>query len=595
MKPTQKLVEIRNMMAASGIDAYFIPMTDPHMGEYVPDRWKTIQWLTGFTGSAGNVIITNDFAGLWTDSRYFLQAEDQLKNSGFELVKLMVPHTPEFIDWLEENLDTGASIAFDSEVVSTGISNMFSDRLAPAGIKINSEVDLYSKLWTNRPPIPSGMIYEHDLKYAGLTRTEKLEQIREGMRKEGVSYHVLTSLDDIAWTFNIRGRDVNYSPLVIAYAVISLKDTWLFMNVDKIPELLGNKLLNDKIKILDYDWVYEFLKSIKAGSTVFISQASLNTRLYNSIVSVCRIKKGISIPTSLKSIKNSVELGHVDKIMVKDGVALSRFFYWLEQNIGKEKITELSASIKLEEFRMEQDNFMGPSFATIAGYKGHGAIIHYEPTIETDIPLEPDGIFLLDSGGQYLDGTTDTTRTVSLGNPGREEKRDFTLVLKGTIQLAMTRFPQGTKGYQIEAFARRALWDYGMNYGHGTGHGVGFFLNVHEGPQTIGSAASGNRDIPLEPGMLISDEPGVYKEGKYGMRTENLVVVEKSNKTEFGEFNKFKTVTLCYIDTQLVDIELLLPDEKEWLNEYHKRVFREISSFLNKNEMKWLEGKTQPV
>ena len=595
METKQKLAEIRKKMSTSGIDAYFIPMTDPHMGEYVPDRWKTIQWLTGFTGSAGNVIITKDFAGLWTDSRYFLQAETQLENSGFELVKLKVPHTPEFIDWLKESLDAGASMAFDGEVVSTVTSNMFSDSLTPVGIKINSEVDLYSGLWANRPRMPSTMIYEHDVEYAGLTRTEKIEQIRERMRKEEVSYHVITSLDDIAWIFNIRGSDVLYSPLVIAYAVVSLKDTWLFINVDKIPELLGNKLLYDKIKILDYDWVYEFLKSIKVGSTVFLSQASLNTRMYNSMVPECRIRNGVSIPTSLKSIKNSVELGHIDKIMIKDGVALSRFFYWLEQNIGKEKITELSASVKLEEFRAEQDNFMGPSFATIAGYKGHGAIIHYEPTIETDVPLEPDGIFLLDSGGQYLDGTTDTTRTVSLGNPTREEKRDFTLVLKGTIQLAMTRFPQGTKGYQIEAFARRALWDYGMNYGHGTGHGVGFFLNVHEGPQTIGSAASGNQDIPLEPGMLISDEPGVYREGKYGIRTENLVVVERSEETEFGVFNKFKTVTLCYIDTHLIEPDLLLPAEKEWLNDYHKKVIREISPFLNKKERKWLKGKTLPV
>jgi len=595
METTQKLVEIRKKMTASGIDAYFIPMTDPHMGEYVPDRWKTIQWLTGFTGSAGNVLITKDFAGLWTDSRYFLQAEDQLENSGFELVKLKIPHTPEYIDWLEETLDKGASLAFDGEVVSTGISNMFSDRLAPVGIKINSEVDLYSELWVNRPKMPLGMIYEHDVEYAGLTRTEKIEQIREEMRQEGVGYHVLTSLDDIAWTFNIRGRDVNYSPLVIAYAVVSLKDTWLFINVDKIPELLGNKLLYDKVKILDYDWVYEFLKSIKVGSTVFLSQTSVNTRLYNSVVTVCRIRDGVSIPTSLKSIKNPVELGHIEKLMVKDGVALSRFFYWLEQNIEKERITELSASGKLEDFRAEQDNFMGPSFATIAGYKDHGAIIHYEPNLKTDVALEPDGLFLLDSGGQYLDGTTDTTRTVSLGNPTMEEKRDFTLVLKGTIQLAMTRFPRGTKGYQIEPFARRALWDYGMNYGHGTGHGVGFFLNVHEGPQTIGSSASGSRDIPLEPGMLISDEPGIYKEGKYGIRTENLVVVERSEETEFGVFNRFKTVTLCYIDTQLIDTDLFLPAEKDWLNEYHKRVFSEISPFLNRKERKWLKKKTLPV
>ncbi len=595
MKSKQKLAEIRKQMKALGIDAYFIPMTDPHMGEYVPSHWKTIQWLTGFSGSAGNIVITQEFAGLWTDSRYFIQAEEQLKASGFELVRLKIPHTPEFIDWMEDILAQDSTVAFDGEIVSKGLYDQMNERLTPKGIKINTETDIYSALWTDRPEIPQDMIYEHDVEFAGLGRMEKMKQIRDRMKEEGVNYHILTSLDDIAWTFNIRGRDVKYSPLVIAFAVINEDGAWLFMNNDRIPEILAGKLLNNKIRIVDYEWIYEFVKSLEQGSRVYLSPGSVNTRLYKAMEPFCKIKEGVSIPTKLKSVKNEMELRHIKNLMVKDGVALTKFFYWLENNIGKEKITELSASKVLKDFRADQDNFMGPSFATIAGYREHGAIIHYEPTEETDVELKPEGIFLLDSGGQYLDGTTDVTRTITLGNPTSEQKKHFTLVLKGTIQLAMIRFPQGTKGYQIEAFARRALWDYGLNYGHGTGHGVGFFLNVHEGPQTIGSGASGNIQIPLEPGMLISDEPGFYLEGEYGIRTENLFVVENDEETAFGSFYRFHTVTLCYIDTQLIDKNLLLPTEIEWLNEYQQRVFKELSPFLNTKEKKWLKNKTRQI
>lgn len=577
------------------IDAYFIPMTDPHMGEYVPDHWKTIKWLTGFSGSAGNVVITQDFAGLWTDSRYFIQAGSQLKGSGFELVKLKIPHTPEFIDWLEENLSQDAVLAFDGEIVSKSLYDQMYKGLAPKGIQINPEVDLYSELWTDRPDMPCDMIYEHEVEFAGLSITEKLKKIREEMKKKKVDFHILSSLDDIAWTLNFRARDVKYSPLVISFLVIAMDRAWLFINYNRLPELMSEKLINERIRIIDYEWVYEFVKTLKSGGTVYLSPGNINIRLFKAVEPVCKIVEGISIPTRLKSVKNAVELSHIRNLMVKDGVALTRFFYWLEKSITREEITELSASEKLRSFRSDQDNFMGLSFATIAAYREHGAIIHYEPTEETDVVLKPEGIFLLDSGGQYLDGTTDITRTITLGEPTAEQKKHFTLVLKGTIQLAMTRFPQGTKGFQIEAFARRALWDHGLNYGHGTGHGVGFFLNVHEGPQTIGSAASGNMQVSLEPGMLISDEPGFYLEGEYGIRTENLFIVEKHEETTFGNFYRFRTVTLCYIDTQLIDTGLMLPSEIEWLNEYHKRVYSEISPFLKWKERKWLKRKTMPL
>ena len=362
-----------------------------------------------------------------------------------------------------------------------------------------------------------------------------------------------------------------------------------------MPKSLEEDLHSNNIIIHNYKKIYEILSTIDLTKVIYLSPGSINTRLYNAISSNCEKMEGVSIPTMLKAIKNKEEITHIKNVMVKDGVALTKFFYWLEKNVGKGKISEVSLAVKLEEFRAEQENFVGPSFATIAGYRGHGAIIHYEATPETDADLEPSGVFLLDSGGQYLDGTTDTTRTISLGSATPEEKRDFTLVLKGTIQLALTEFPEGTKGYQIEAFARRALWDHGMNYGHGTGHGVGFFLNVHEGPQAIGTGASGNRDVTLEPGMLISDEPGLYREGQYGMRTENLILIKESRETEFGKFRKFETVTLCYIDKNLIEVNLLSEMEKNWLNEYHKMVYSQISPRLPDDIRNWLKEKTSEI
>ncbi len=595
MTSNQNLSDLRKKMSEKGIDAYLIPITDPHMGEYVPARWKTMKWFSGFTGSAGNIVVTKSFAGLWTDSRYFLQAEQQLKGSGIELVKLKIPHTPEYVDWLTGNLESGMTLGYDGEMVSIGLSRLLIENLIPKNIVVFSNVNLTGEIWNNQPTLPKEPIFDYLVEFSGISRREKIKIIQEDMKKKGVDFHLLSALDDIAWTFNIRGNDVLYSPLVVSFAFISQSESFLFIDHKRIPESLETEFQSNNIIIHSYEGVYDFLSKIDQTKVVYLSPGSINTRLYNSIPSNCEKREGVSIPTMLKSIKNKTEVAHIHKVMVKDGVALTKLFYWLEKNIARQKITEVSLAARLEEFRAEQENFMGPSFATIAGYKGHGAIIHYEATPETDVELEPTGIFLLDSGGQYLDGTTDTTRTISLGNPTEEEKRDFTLVLKGTIQLAMIEFPEGTKGYQIEAFARRALWDHGLNYGHGTGHGVGFFLNVHEGPQTIGSGASGNRDISLEPGMLISDEPGFYREGKYGLRTENLILVKEKSVTEFGRFRKFETVTLCYIDTNLIDLNLLSEQEKKWLNDYHASVYEKLSPFISDEINEWLKIKTAEI
>ncbi|MEA1896415.1 MAG: aminopeptidase P family protein [Bacteroidota bacterium] len=591
----EKLRLLRETIKLNGLDACIIPMTDPHMGEYVPDYWKIIQWLSSFSGSAATIVVTQEFAGLWTDSRYFIQAERQLKGSGIELMKLKVPHTPEYIDWICENIETGSVMGFNSEVVSIGLFRQLKEKLEPSGVKLKGTRDLTQDLWTDRMELPDSLVYDHTVFFAGLDRDEKIEKIRESMREKGVNYHLLSALDDIAWTFNIRASDVQYSPLAISFALISETNSLLFVDQDRISMELRNDLLESGVEILPYGQIYSTLTSLYSRARVYLSIASVNTQLYNSIPEDCTIVEGISIPTLNKSIKSGKEIAHVKNAMIRDGVALTKFYYWLENNLASGELSEISVSEKLEEFRAEQDYFMGASFATIAGYMEHGAIVHYEATTETDTTFATKGIFLLDSGGQYLDGTTDITRTISLGNPTDKQKKDFTLVLKGTIQLAMCVFPEGTRGYQIEVLARKALWNHGLNYGHGTGHGVGYFLNVHEGPQNIGSSASGSNDIALQPGMLISDEPGLYREGEYGIRTENLIVVKEVQETEFGKFLGFETLSLCYIDQKLIDADILEIEEINWLNNYHKKVYGALSPFLDEDIRDWLREKTKEM
>jgi Xaa-Pro aminopeptidase len=595
MEVKDKILALRQLMKKYSLDAYIIPSTDPHLGEYVPDFWKCIAWFSGFTGSAGTIVITSDFAGLWTDSRYFLQAEEQLKKTGIKLVKLKIPHTPEYIDWLKENIKSGSVIGFDGKVMSINLSRRIEKILQDKNIHIDASKDLIGEIWHPRPPIPDSEIFDYDIKFAGVTRVKKIENVRQQMKENHVDYHLLTALDDVAWTFNIRAFDVKYSPLAVCYGLIGQNNIFLFADNKKIPDKLSQILLNEGILLCPYKEISDKLKKLRKGTKIYLSPDITNTWLYRAIPAHCEIIEGISIPTKLKAIKNSVEIKHIRNTMIKDGVALTRFFYWLEKNIGKQKITEISASEKLNDFRNQQKYYQCPSFATIAGYREHGAIVHYEPSPVTDVELKAEGIFLLDSGGQYLDGTTDTTRTVSFGNTTPEEKFDFTLALKGTIGLSMLEFPLRTKGYQIEVLARKAFWEHGLDYGHGTGHGVGFFLNVHEGPQTIGSSASGNLEVILKPGMLVSDEPGIYRVGKYGIRTENILLIVNSRETEFGQFLKFETITLCYIDSNLIEVSMLISEERVWLNSYHKKVYDQISPYLSTEEKKWLKEKTKEI
>jgi Xaa-Pro aminopeptidase len=595
MNPLQKLDKLRCLMALSDFDAYIIPGTDPHMGEYMPNFWQIRSWFSEFTGSAGTLVITTNFAGLWTDSRYFLQAESELKGSGIELVKLRVPHTPEHVDWIVKNLPVGSRVGVDGNMISVDSVMSIRNAFTKKQMELVTNEDLISPLWTDRPPIPLNPVLKHDIEFSGSSRRDKIEKVRIEMTRLGVTHHLITSLDDIAWFLNLRGTDIQYNPLFVSYVFIDAQTTNLFINEAKINQELAEEMLIDGVTICAYDEIEETLSKLVKGNKLLIAPGKVNQALFDAIPSGVTIVEGVNPTTLMKSIKNETEIGHLYQTMVYDGIALVKFFYWLEKNIGKGKITEISAADKLQLLRSEQPVFMGLSFGTIAGYAAHGAIVHYDPTPETNVELKPDGIFLLDSGGQYLSGTTDVTRTVALGTPTEEEKRDFTLALKGTISLSDAVFPEGTKGYQLDALARIALWKNGINFGHGTGHGVGFFLNVHEGPQGISPNAVGPASTVIEKGMVTSVEPAMYREGKHGIRTENLVLCVPYKENEFGTFLRFDTLTLCPIDRKLIEVNLLEKAELDWLNSYHASVYERLSPFLTNAEGKWLKGKTAKI
>ena len=590
-----RLAQVRALMKERNIDAYLIRNTDPHLGEYIPDHWKIVQWLTGFTGSSATVIIAKKFAGLWTDSRYFIQAEQQLSGSGFSLMKLNVSGEPAWQEWLVGKMKKGICIGVDGRLFSISHLENLKKHLGEKKVKIDINCDLISDIWVGRPLMPYSIAFDYSVSFCGKDRSSKIKEVREQMLKMKVDFHLLTSPDDIMWLFNIRGKDLEYSPLIIAFAIVGQEQILFFTDEKKIPLKLASEFDKIDVTILPYDEISSLLSRLKKGSSLLLTPETTNASIFNSISEGVNIVKGISIPTHLKAIKNSIEIENIRKVMVKDGVALTRFLFWLEKNIETGSISESSAAEKLLEFRLQQSDCICSSFSTIAAYKGHGALVHYSPSSDTDAPLMAEGIFLIDSGGQYLDGTTDITRTITLGVPDPIQKSDFTLILKGMINLAMAKFPFGTKGFQLDILARKALWDHGLNYGHGTGHGVGFFLNVHEGPYSIGTGAVGDNQASLEPGLVLSDEPAVYREGKYGIRTENLLLVIQDEKIEFNQFLMFETLSLCYIDKALIDKSLLETFELKWINHYHSIVYEKISSFLTIEEKKWLKEKTEEI
>lgn len=591
MSHLQRLAKIREAMSNQGIDAYIIPSSDPHISEYLPERYKCIAWVSGFTGSAGTLVITQDFAGLWTDARYFVQANEQLEGTGFELVKLKTQGAAEYADWLGEKLQEGAFVAFDGNLASLLVAQMVKNTLKPLQINVNGHVDLLTAIWENRPVLPQVKAYLLDEATTGQSTKSKLAAVRKILTKNRAESHFISSLDDVAWLLNIRGQDVPCNPVVLSFVYISAEKAILFIADGKLAHEDIKTLNIQGVEIADYNEAFDFVKNIEINS-ILIDPKRTCFAIYDSIPSTVKIVEKINPSTSLKAIKNEVEIGHIRQAMVNDGVAMTKFFKWLEESIGVEELSEISIAEKLRDFRAEQEGFVDVSFNTIAGYLDHGALPHYSATKTSNYTLKTDGLLLVDSGGQYKTGTTDITRVVSLGNITQEEKDDYTVVLKGTIEGSQAIFPTGSKGYQIDAITRRPMWATLRNYGHGTGHGIGFFLNVHEGPHVFNPTPT---DIAIEDGMITSIEPGLYREGKHGIRIENLVLAKKHDNSIFGDFMNFETLTICYIDTDLVNRDLLAQEHIDWLNKYNQFVFNKLAPQLTTVEAGWLANKTKAI
>ncbi|MFQ7438853.1 aminopeptidase P family protein [Romboutsia timonensis] len=593
----QRIENIRDLMKEKNIYAYIVPSSDYHQSEYVGDYFKSREFMSGFTGSAGTLIISMDEAGLWTDGRYFIQAEQELKDSGIKLFKMGEEGVPTIEEYLLEKLPKNSTLGFDGRVMSVKEGQSLANKLAFKGINIEYKYDLVNDIWEDRCSLPTEKAFLLGTEYSGESFSDKLSRIRAVMKEKKATTHILASLDDIAWLFNIRGRDVKSNPVVLSYAVISIDSVYLFIDKNKIGEDIRAELSKENVQIKGYEEVYEFIKNIDENEVVLIDTSKVNYAIYNNIPSNVQKIEERNPSILFKSIKNEIELKNIRNSHIKDGVAFTKFMYWLKNNIGKIEITEISATQKLEEFRREQDKFIEPSFSTIAAYKDHAAMMHYSATEESNYKLEPRDLFLVDSGGQYFDGTTDITRTIALGPIPENVRKDFTNVVRGMIRLSKAKFLYGCRGYNLDILARGPLWEEGVDYKCGTGHGIGFVLNVHEGPN--GFRWKVREDIDdsciLEEGMVTTNEPGVYVENSHGIRIENEIVVRKAEKNEYGQFMDFEVITFAPIDLDAIDESLILKDEKVYLNNYHKQVYDKISPYLNEEEKQWLKTYTREI
>lgn len=592
MKINERVKKLRDLMKDRGIDVYIVNTADPHQSEYVADHYKGRVWISGFTGSAGTVVITQEEAILWTDGRYFIQAERELEGSEYKLFKIAIPGFPTYTEWLKDNLKDGDVLGFDSRVFPQSSVENLEKEFKEKDIKFVDEYDLVGEIWEDRPKLPNGKVFIHQLKYTGKTGKEKIEEIRCEMKKHNADYFLIASLDDIAWTYNIRGKDVINNPVVISYALISMDKSYLFVDKEKINLEVESFLNENGVEIARYEEVVHYVEEIDKNSRVYVDKNRVNRWIYKAIPSECKIIDGMDITAKLKGTKNSIEIENQRNAYIKDGVALVRFLYWLDKNIGKIPITEISAQERLLEFRKEQEGFIEPSFNTISAYKANAAMMHYSASEDSNAEIKKEGLYLVDSGGQYLDGTTDITRTVVMGPITAEEKRDFTLTLKGHINLGNARFLYGATGHSLDVLARYPLWQEGIDYKCGTGHGIGYLLGVHEGPHRIAMVAN---TVVLEKGMIASIEPGVYKAGSHGIRIENIVVVQEDIKTDSGQFMKFEILSFVPIDIEAIDVDLLSEEERSWVNEYHKEVFDKLSPYLNEEEKAWLREETRSM
>ncbi|CAJ9175786.1 peptidase, M24 family protein [Burkholderia pseudomallei] len=591
-----RLALLRGAMTREDLAAYVVPSADPHLSEYLPERWQARQWLSGFTGSVGTLVVTADFAGLWVDSRYWMQAEAQLAGTGVALMKMVGgQQTQPHVEWLAEHVPEGTTVGVDGAVLGVAAARALTSALTPRGIVLRTDLDLLDAIWPQRPSLPGDAVFEHAAPQADTARAGKLAQVRRAMHEQGAQWHFVSTLDDLAWLFNLRGADVNYNPVFVAHALVGLERATLFVADDKVSAELATSLARDGVDVKPYDAAAAALAALPEGAGLLIDPRRVTYGLLQAVPQQVRVIEAVNPSTFAKSRKTPAEIEHVRATMEHDGAALAEFFAWFERALGRETITELTIDEQLTAARARRPGYVSPSFATIAGFNANGAMPHYRATRAAHATIEGDGLLLVDSGGQYLSGTTDITRVVPVGAIGDAHRRDFTIVLKAMMALSRARFPRGIRSPMLDAIARAPMWAAGLDYGHGTGHGVGYFLNVHEGPQVISHYAPAEPYTAMEEGMITSIEPGVYRPGNWGVRIENLVVNRAAGQTEFGDFLEFETLTLCPIDTRCVLPALLDDVERAWLNAYHATVRERVGKHVSGDARAWLDARTQPI
>jgi len=598
----ERIANLRSTLATQDLTAIIVPSADPHLSEYLPEYWQARLWLSGFTGSVGTLVVTADFAGLWTDSRYWVHAADQLEGTGIILEKL-APGQPNHIDWLAEHLQEGDSVAVDGNVLSIAEQDRLLNAFDASDITLITERDVLTEIWTDRPALPAAKLYTHDEQFLAQSASSKLAAVREGMAEAGATHHLLSSLDDIAWLTNLRGADVDYNPVFLSHMLIDADKATLFVDINKVSEDIAQSLKDSGITLADYPAVQEALSALTPDDLLLLDPSKVAVGTLSKMADDVGFIEQMAPSTLLKSVKSDADIDHVREAMRQDGAALAEFFATFEQRLANgERLSELNVDSMLIDVRSRQPHYVSPSFPTIAGFNENGALPHYRATPEKfsylDVAEGEGGLLLIDSGAQYQNGTTDITRVVGIGQVTAEHKRDFTIVLKAHIALARAHFPDGIASPLIDAICRAPLWQAQMDYGHGTGHGVGYFLNVHEGPQVIAYSASTPKERAMKVGMISSNEPGLYREGKWGIRIENLVVntpVAKPTETEFGDFLNFETITYCPIDTRLIESSLLDQTEIDWLNDYHSQVFAELKDRVEGAALEWLTERTKAI
>ncbi len=596
MKIEEKLTGLRELMKENGFSAYIIPTDDFHSSEYVGSYFKAREYMSGFTGSAGTLVVLQDQAALWTDGRYFLQAARQLQDSTIELMRSGQPDVPKIEEYLHDHLAEQAVIGFDGRTVTKRFVETIREQTDAKQISFDGSKDLVDVVWTDRPPLSREPVWELDVKYAGKGRADKIQEVRAKMQEEKADQLLVTALDEIAWLFNLRGGDIAYTPVFLSYLLLTKEQITLFAHAEIFPAQLSEKLTKEGVTIKPYEEIEQAVSAIPAGTKVWLDSGAVNYRLTQRVPENVEILDQASPIVLMKAVKTPAEMEHMRAAHVRDGVAVTRFIHWLKTNVGRETITEVGAAGKLETFRAQMDDYLEPSFSSIIAYGPHGAIVHYAPTKESDVEMKAEGFCLADTGGQYKEGTTDITRTIALGKLTEDEKRYYTMVLRGNLALGAAKFVEGVSGQNLDVLAREPLWEMGMDYNHGTGHGVGYILGVHEGPQRFHwRTAPGANSIPLEEGMIISDEPGLYLEGRFGIRLENLVLCRKGEKNEYGQFLYLEPLTMVPFDREAILPELMTAKELTWLNAYHQKVWETLSPYLDEEELEWLREMTAKI